>query len=142
VSLERAIGELLDNAIRFGACRPIEVVLRRDQDMAELSVRDHGMGIPSDRLDSVFSPFERALPAQHGGGLGLGLYLARAIVEAHGGSIALSSRVAEGTLVVVRMPILPHSDPRLRAPVSSTAGSSSGDAIAAPDAPSEPDMDL
>jgi signal transduction histidine kinase len=142
VSLERAIDELLDNAIRFGARRPIEVVLRPDQDVAELSVRDHGMGIPPDRLDTVFSPLERAVPAQHAGGLGLGLYLARAIVEAHGGSIALSSRVAEGTLVVVRLPVLPHSDRRLRAPVSSTDGSSSGDAIATPDAPSEPDMDL
>jgi signal transduction histidine kinase len=131
VGLERAIGELLDNAIRFGARRPVEVVLRRDQDVAELSVRDHGIGIPPDRLDSVFSPLERAVPARHAGGLGLGLYLARAIVEAHGGSIALSSRVAEGTLVVVRLPVFPHSDRRLRAPVSSTDGSSS-----------EPDVDL
>jgi signal transduction histidine kinase len=103
-SLERAIGELLDNAIRFGADRPVEVVLRRDQDLAEVSVRDHGVGIPSDLQGSVFSPFERATRARHPGRLGLGLYLARAIVEAHSGAIALSSRVGEGTTVVVRLP--------------------------------------
>jgi signal transduction histidine kinase len=103
--LERAFGELLDNAIRFGGDQPVEVALRRDEEVAEVSVRDHGSGITADRLDSVFSPFERAVRAEHFGGLGLGLYLARAIVEAHGGSVVLSSAAGEGTRVVVRLPL-------------------------------------
>jgi signal transduction histidine kinase len=104
-ALERAIGEVLDNGIRFGANRPVEVVLRGEGDLAEVTIRDHGIGIPADRLGAVFLPFERAVPTQHFGGLGLGLYLARAIVEAHGGSIGLTSRVGEGTTVVVHLPL-------------------------------------
>jgi signal transduction histidine kinase len=103
--LERVFSELLDNAVRFGANRPIEVVLCRDDDQAEVTIRDHGVGIPADRQGAVFSPFERAAPAQHFGGLGLGLYLARSIVEAHGGTITLTSRVGQGTTVVVRLPL-------------------------------------
>jgi signal transduction histidine kinase len=101
----QVIDELLDNAIRFGSGRPVDVTLARDDGWAVLAVRDQGIGVPADRLASIFSPFERAAPREQFGGLGLGLYIAKAIVEAHGGSIAVESHLGMGTTFVVRLPI-------------------------------------
>ncbi len=103
--IERAISELLDNAIKFGAKEPIEVLLGGDETQAEVTIRDHGVGIEPDRLPSLFSLFERAVPKEHFGGLGLGLYVAKGIVEAHGGSISAASSAGEGTTFVVRLPL-------------------------------------
>jgi signal transduction histidine kinase len=105
--LERVVWALLDNAIKFGAGHAIEVSLRRIHGQAELTVRDHGPGILPDRLAAIFSPFERAVPKEHFGGLGLGLYIANAIVRAHGGSIEVASPPGEGTTVLVRLPLAP-----------------------------------
>jgi signal transduction histidine kinase len=106
--IERVLMSLLDNAIKFGAGKPIDILLRRDDDHAELSVRDHGHGIAPDRLPGIFSPFERAVPKEHFGGLGLGLYVAHAVVEAHGGSIAVKSELGQGTTVTVGLPLAPR----------------------------------
>jgi signal transduction histidine kinase len=103
--IQRVVFGLLDNAIKFGEGKPIEVSVRRDGSQAEVAVRDHGQGIAADRLTSIFSPFERAVPKEHFGGLGLGLYVAKAIVEAHGGSIGAQSRADQGTTFFVRLPL-------------------------------------
>lgn len=102
--IEQVVDELLDNAIKFGRERPIEVAVRRDGNDAEIDVRDHGAGVPRDRIQSVFSPFERAVPKEHFGGLGLGLFIAKAIVDAHGGRIAIDASVEDGARIVVRLP--------------------------------------
>jgi signal transduction histidine kinase len=103
--IERVVLCLLDNAIKFGEKKPIEVSLRRDGTQAELTVRDQGVVIPAERLPFLFEPFERAVPKEHFPGLGMGLYIAKAIVEAHGGSISAQSTVGEGTTLVVRLPL-------------------------------------
>jgi signal transduction histidine kinase len=102
--LEQVVTNLLANAIKFGAGRPIEVLLRDAGQIVELQVRDHGIGIAADRLPKVFDRFERAVSSAHYGGLGLGLYLARSIVEAHGGTIAAESQLGEGSTFTVRLP--------------------------------------
>jgi signal transduction histidine kinase len=102
--IERVVVSLLDNAIKFGAGKPIEVSVRRDAAQAEVAVRDHGLGIPEDRLRAIFAAFERAVSKDHFGGLGLGLYVAKAIVDAHGGLIGAQSG-AEGTTFIVRLPL-------------------------------------
>jgi signal transduction histidine kinase len=107
--LERVVTELLDNAIKFGAKKPIEVVVDRDGSHAVLTVRDHGPGIAPDRVAGIFAPFERAVPKEHFGGLGLGLYLAKTIVDAHHGSLLVQSRPGEGATFVVRLPLADHS---------------------------------
>jgi signal transduction histidine kinase len=107
---ERVVLALLDNAIKFGAGHPVDVSLRRVDGRAELTVRDRGPGIVPGRLTAVFSPFERAVPKEHFGGLGLGLYIAKAIVQAHGGSIDVASPPGEGTTVVVRLPLAPRDE--------------------------------
>jgi signal transduction histidine kinase len=103
--LERMIDALLDNALKFGAGKPIDVELRTEGPWAELSVHDRGIGFSADRLSALFHPFERAAPSEHFGGLGLGLYIAKAIVDAHGGSIAAISRPGDGATFVVRLPL-------------------------------------
>jgi signal transduction histidine kinase len=104
--LQKVVDVLLDNAVKFGNGAPIAVTVRTDS-VAELTVRDRGIGIASDRLSAIFDPFARAVPKEHFGGLGLGLYIAKAIVEAHGGSITVESRPGEGSTFVVRLPLVP-----------------------------------
>ena len=103
--IEKAVDALLDNAVKFGLGKPIAVSLRVEGTWAELTVHDEGPGISAERLASLFRPFERAVPMEHFGGLGLGLYTAKAIVDAHGGSIDVTSAPGEGTTFVVRLPL-------------------------------------
>jgi signal transduction histidine kinase len=113
--LQRAVFELLDNAIKFGANGPIEVHLDQKATHVALTVRDHGPGIAADRLPSIFLPFERAVSKEHFGGLGLGLTIAKTIVEAHGGSISAASRAGDGATFVVRLPLADgHAGPTSR----------------------------
>jgi predicted ATPase/signal transduction histidine kinase len=102
--LEQVVTNLLANAIKFGAGRPIAVTVREAAETAELTVSDHGIGIPADRIPKIFDRFERAVSSAHYGGLGLGLYLARSIVESHGGTIDVESREGEGCTFTVRLP--------------------------------------
>jgi signal transduction histidine kinase len=99
------VDALLDNAVKFGRGQPIEVNLMVVGPWAELSVTDHGIGFSPDRLEAFFDPFQRGVAREHFGGLGLGLYVAKAIVVAHGGSITAMSRPGEGATFVVRLPL-------------------------------------
>ena len=99
---------LIENALRYtppGAA-PVEVDLTAKPGMVVLRVRDHGPGIPKEHLARVTEPFYRADPARSRstGGLGLGLYLARRIAEAHRGSLVIESELGQGTLCTVTIP--------------------------------------
>jgi predicted ATPase/signal transduction histidine kinase len=102
--LDQVLTNLLSNAIKFGSGRPIEISIGRDGGLARLVVADHGIGIEHARLPHVFERFERAVPMQHFGGLGLGLYVCRQIVEAHGGSIRVESQPGAGAKFTVELP--------------------------------------
>lgn len=99
---------LIENALRYmppgGA--PVEVELEAKPGMVVLRVRDHGPGIPREHLGRVTEPFYRADPARSRstGGLGLGLYLAKRIAEAHRGSLVIESELGQGTLCTVTIP--------------------------------------
>jgi signal transduction histidine kinase len=111
--LAQVVDEGLDNAIKFGGGKPIAVTVERDGPSATLTIHDRGAGVPPDRLPHIFSPFERAVSRKHFGGLGLGLYIAKAIVDAHGGSIEVHSRLGHGATLIVRLPAHPDgNDPR------------------------------
>ena len=106
--LKQVVLNLLTNAITHAAgTERIDVRLRRDGDVAELAVRDAGPGIPVEALETVFDRFAQVDPQQRPGsaGLGLGLYIAREIVEAHGGTITAHSASGEGATFTVRLPI-------------------------------------
>jgi len=102
--LEQVVTNLLSNAIKFGAGRPIEIAVREAGQTAQLTVTDHGIGVPADRIAKIFDRFERAVSNANYGGLGLGLYLARSIVQSHGGTIDVNSHEGEGCTFRVQLP--------------------------------------
>ena len=99
--LDQVVTHLLSNAVEFGEDKPIDVRLAQEGALARLVVEDRGIGIPAEAQARIFAPFERAVPARHYGGLGLGLYIVRTIVEGLGGRVALDSAVGRGTRVTV-----------------------------------------
>ena len=103
-AIERVIGNLLSNAMKYGAGNPIEISASAESGTVLLSVRDRGIGIAPENIDGIFEPFERGRRARHYGGLGLGLYISRHIIEAHGGSIEVQSNAGEGAQVTIRLP--------------------------------------
>ncbi|RKH50002.1 GAF domain-containing sensor histidine kinase, partial [Corallococcus llansteffanensis] len=107
IRLGRLVTSLLLNAVKFGAGHPITVRTRVTGDLARLEVQDRGGGV--DRADQarIFERFEQAAPAYHYGGLGLGLYLARETVRAHGGTITVESALGAGATFVVDLPLSP-----------------------------------
>ncbi|MBX3468506.1 MAG: response regulator [Planctomycetes bacterium] len=102
--LEQVASNLLSNAIKYGQGRPVEVAVDEAGGVARLTVADGGIGIDEEGQRRIFSRFERAASARHYGGLGLGLFITRCIVEAHAGTIAVSSRPGEGATFTVQLP--------------------------------------
>jgi signal transduction histidine kinase len=105
--LDQVVTNLLSNAAKFGAGKPIEIRIEQLGDSARLTVIDHGIGIDPARRPRVFDRFERAVPSSRYGGLGLGLYIARSIVIAHGGTIAVDSELGAGSMFTVTLPCSP-----------------------------------
>lgn len=104
--IEQVVMNLLSNAFKYGAGHPVTLSLARDGDQAIVEVRDHGPGIPQGDLGRIFERFERATGVQNLGGLGLGLYVSREIVHAHGGSIAGRTLPEGGACFIVRLPLV------------------------------------
>jgi PAS domain S-box-containing protein len=106
VRLEQVVTNLVSNAIKYGAGRPIDMAVDRvgAAGDARLVVRDHGIGIAEDDRARIFDRFERAAPSRNYGGLGLGLYITREIVDAHGGAISVESRPGDGATFTVVLP--------------------------------------
>ena len=102
--LEQVATNLLSNAIKYGVGGPVHIAVDGDRRVGRLRVSDHGIGIAPDMQARIFDRFERAVPAQNYGGLGLGLYIARRIVEAHGGTISVKSEEGQGATFTVELP--------------------------------------
>jgi len=103
----QVITNLVSNAIKYGAGTPVDVTVLLDGDSAVLEVTDSGPGVRSEDLDRIFSRFERAASMRHFGGMGLGLYVTRQIVEAHGGEVTAQNRDGGGARFTVRLPLAP-----------------------------------
>jgi signal transduction histidine kinase len=103
--LDQVVTNLLSNAAKFGAGKPIEIRIEQLGGSAQLAVIDHGIGIDPARRPYVFDRFERAaVPSSRYGGLGLGLYIAQSIVVAHGGTITVDSELGAGSTFTVTLP--------------------------------------
>jgi signal transduction histidine kinase len=100
----QVITNLVSNAIKFGGGQPIDVAVAADDGAACLSVRDGGIGIPPEQRKRIFDRFERAPVERHYPGLGLGLWIAKQIVDASRGTITVESEVGVGSTFTVRLP--------------------------------------
>ena len=100
-----ALLNLMDNAIKFTDKEKGKIVIRGfdDGSTVVLEVCDNGIGIREEDQPHVFKPFFRGQDARHRAGSGLGLYQVRKIVERHGGTISIRSKVGEGTVITIRL---------------------------------------
>ncbi|MGI5863593.1 MAG: sensor histidine kinase, partial [Myxococcales bacterium] len=103
--LEQIVTNLLSNAIKYGAGKPIRLTVEKHEQTASLTVADQGIGIPPEDLERIFARFERAVSARNYGGLGVGLYIVRRVLDAMGGSIRVSSRPGAGASFRVTLPL-------------------------------------
>jgi signal transduction histidine kinase len=104
--LDQVASNLISNAIKYGRGSTVEVELSGDGREARLVVADRGIGIAADDLRRIFERFERVETSERTGGLGLGLFIVREIVEAHGGRVWAESEPDGGARFIVQ---LPHS---------------------------------
>jgi signal transduction histidine kinase len=104
--LEQVAANLIDNAVKYTpAGGHVDVDVRREGEAAVLRVRDSGPGIPADELPRIFDRLFRGDTSRTERGLGLGLSLVKAIVEAHGGHVEVSSEPGRGSNFTVRLPL-------------------------------------
>ncbi|MBK9263929.1 MAG: AAA family ATPase [Polyangiaceae bacterium] len=102
--VEQIVANLISNAIKFGSGRPIEISVEGQSGMAQISVRDQGIGVAPEMRARIFERFERAVSDKHYGGLGLGLYIATEIAKAHGGTITVESEEGKGSTFTLSLP--------------------------------------
>ncbi|MDQ6891552.1 MAG: ATP-binding protein [Acidobacteriota bacterium] len=102
--LDQVITNVVGNACKFGAGSPVEIAVESDGDRARISVRDHGIGISEEDQARLFRRFERFETRRKFGGMGLGLWITRRIVAAHGGTIAVESVPGEGATFRIELP--------------------------------------
>jgi PAS domain S-box-containing protein len=105
IRIGQIVYNLLSNAFKYGEGKPIDIRADQRGDMAELTVIDRGIGIAPQDQERIFARFERAVTPGHIGGLGLGLFITRQLVEALAGTVEVTSRPGAGSTFTVRLPL-------------------------------------
>lgn len=108
--LTQVVTNLMTNALKFGRGGLVEVRAASKDGRALLWVRDEGPGVAPEARERIFERFHRAVPFTHASGLGLGLWIARRIVEGHGGRIAVENRPGPGATFLVELPLNPEKE--------------------------------
>ncbi len=103
--IEQVITNLLTNAAKYAPDSKIEISVRKMDNLASLTIRDYGKGIPKEDQSRVFNRFERAVGSNLISGLGLGLYITKEIVDMHHGTITLNSEPGKGASFNVKLPL-------------------------------------
>lgn len=102
--MDQVMINLLTNALKYAAGKPIKVVVSQEGNQIKISVSDSGPGIPADRLDKMFERFERVGASRNIAGLGLGLYIVKQIVFGHHGTIDVKSELGKGSEFIIVLP--------------------------------------
>lgn len=105
VRVTQVFTNVLSNALKYGAGKPIEIDLDRVGDEAVITICDHGPGVDPTMQSKIFDRFERASTIRHYGGLGIGLFVVREIVTAHGGTARVENSREGGARFTIRMPM-------------------------------------
>lgn len=108
LALEQIIDNLLSNAFKYGAGKPIEVALAAAEGSARLTVRDYGIGISAEDQTRIFGRFERAVTQRTHGGYGIGLWVAHQLVTAMSGGIEVDSVPNQGSTFSLVLPLTPQ----------------------------------
>lgn len=103
--LEQVVANLLSNVAKYGSGKPVEISVDEHSGKARIRVRDFGIGIGPEKHGTIFERFERAVSSKNISGLGLGLYISREIINAHGGTIAVNSVLGEGSTFTIEIPM-------------------------------------
>jgi signal transduction histidine kinase len=104
--LEQVLANLVDNAVKYSPDGgPIEVTLTTGKDELQITVADQGIGVPPEHRERIFDRFYQAHGERRFGGMGLGLYISRQIVELHGGVLKAEHPHEGGTWIVLRLPL-------------------------------------
>jgi two-component system, OmpR family, sensor kinase len=104
VRLEQVVGNLLSNALKFGAGAPIEVEVEGGAEQVTIAVQDRGPGVPPECQERIFERFERLPAGRAYPGMGLGLWIVRELVRAMGGAVSVTSAPGAGARFVVTLP--------------------------------------
>lgn len=104
LKIEQVVTNLLTNALRYGNGKPIKLRLESDDSVVRFSVVDQGIGISEESKAKVFNRFERATNTSKAQGLGLGLFITKEFVQAHGGKIWVESELGKGSTFTVELP--------------------------------------
>jgi PAS domain S-box-containing protein len=104
--IQQVLSNLISNAVKYGAGKPISISIGRTHDSAHIEIQDHGIGISKSDQQRIFDKFERAIMSTSGiSGLGLGLYIVKEIINAHHGTISISSEPEKGCTVSIGLPL-------------------------------------
>lgn len=119
VRLDQAVSNLLTNSIKYGEGSPIEISVFKEDDKAKITIVDKGIGIDPKLQKKIFERFKRGTHEAKFQGLGVGLFIVKQIIEAHGGKIFVKSKLGEGSKFTIELPIRKHTE-LIPAPQSET----------------------
>ncbi len=105
VRIEQVLTNLITNAIKYGKNKPILIEVKKSDNKAVITIEDKGIGIGKEDQAHIFDRFKRGVSSREYKGLGVGLYIAKQIIEAHGGKIKVKSKIGKGTTFTVELPL-------------------------------------